>query len=438
MPLCYGDDYVYSFIWDGSNGWNIYQPLPEEAKRVESFGDLWKSLSSYYMTWGGRIIGTVLSQFFLWKGKELFNVCNSVVFLFLILEIYYISIGGNLTAKLNSFRLLWIFFALWTFVLGFNGIAFWLVGSCYYLWTMVIVLGFLLPYVKRFMEEGRIGNGKGKALWMFPAGILAGCTNENMICWLILFLGIYCWKEYKGKRLLKWMMTGWTGLVLGYVLLILSPGNLTRIFYDVESTEMQTLESKLLILVAGFMFQFLLWYFIGGVWRNRNIFGKDEQVQRLFCLIMAGSIGSAGMLLIMLLSPEFPLRSLFPSTVFLIITAAWVLELARRTGKSFLQPGARKFLRVAGAGYMIWTMSVTALAIYDTSVYADEVNEAARSMAASNSLQILELPHREADSREIIWSGVHNTPSPLKTDVNHWNNVAYARYWGIEGVKMKE
>ncbi len=436
--MCYGDDYVYSFIWDGSDGWNIYQPLPETAERVESLEDLWNSMCSYYTTWGGRIIGTVLSQFFLWQGKELFNFFNSVVFLILVLEIYYISEGGELTGSFNSFRILWIFFALWAFVPGFNGIVFWLVGSCYYLWTMVMVLAFLIPYVKAYLSEGKHSDGKWKAPCMFLFGAAAGCTNENMICWLILIIGIYCRKEYKERKMQSWMAAGWIGLVLGYAVLLFAPGNLTRIFFDVQATEMQTMDYKLTILAGGFLFQFLLWYFVGSALRKKDVFGKAEQTEKMLCLIRTGAVASAAMLLIMLLSPEFPLRSVFPSTVFLIITAGWLMELDRQTGESILKCGTGKFLRAAGTAYMLLTMSVSAYAVYETSLYADEADQAASALAASGSMDILELPPRKEDAMRIILSGVHNTPPPLKSDENHWNNVAYARYWGIRGVKTAE
>ena len=66
FPL-YMDDYVYSYIWDGSDGWNMLHPLKENAQRVNSFSDIAESLWSHYFTWGGRIPAHVLVQFFVWQ-----------------------------------------------------------------------------------------------------------------------------------------------------------------------------------------------------------------------------------------------------------------------------------------------------------------------------------------------------------------------------------
>ena len=69
-PLGFGDDYLYSFVWQG-NAMNV--PLPANAVRVSSFSDLLASQWSHYLTWGGRSVAHTIAQFFLWKGKGIFN-----------------------------------------------------------------------------------------------------------------------------------------------------------------------------------------------------------------------------------------------------------------------------------------------------------------------------------------------------------------------------
>ncbi len=277
-PLSYGDDYVNCFIWDGSSGWNIYEPLPEDARRVESVADLAQSLGSYYMHWGGRLVGTVLSQFFAWQGKELFNFCNSVIFLVLILEIHALSTGGKMVSGGKAFRFLWIFFALWSFVLGINGVMLWEIGACNYLWTMVLALAFLIPYLKHFRSEME---AESDSIWKISGmgflGLLAGNTNENTICWLILLLGYDCVQSRREKRLQGWMVSGLAGLALGYLALIFSPGTIERMLLDVQTLGTQSFSGKLSILAAGFLFQFLLWRMEGKEqFRDRGMGKKNH------------------------------------------------------------------------------------------------------------------------------------------------------------------
>ena len=76
-PMCFGDDYLYSFIWQGQP---MFVPLGEEVPRVSSWYDLFVSQKSHYLTWGGRTVAHVLAQLFLWIGKDVFNFLNAFYF----------------------------------------------------------------------------------------------------------------------------------------------------------------------------------------------------------------------------------------------------------------------------------------------------------------------------------------------------------------------
>lgn len=57
-----GDDYVYSFMWEGHS---MYEPLSSDARRIASFQDIAVSSWSYFLTWGGRIVAQSMAMFFL-------------------------------------------------------------------------------------------------------------------------------------------------------------------------------------------------------------------------------------------------------------------------------------------------------------------------------------------------------------------------------------
>ncbi len=85
-PICFGDDYVYSFIWQGHSE---FEPLSENAVRVSSFRDIFISQWSHYLTWSGRVVSHVIVQFFLWVGKDIFNIFNALISILLIIEMYW-------------------------------------------------------------------------------------------------------------------------------------------------------------------------------------------------------------------------------------------------------------------------------------------------------------------------------------------------------------
>ena len=135
-----GDDCLYAFIWQGHS---MFEPLSEDAVRIQSVQDLVRSQLSLYHTWGGRLVGQTLVQLFVWWGKSLFNICNALLATFLVAEIYWCSNGGNINLNMKPGIVCWIFFALWFFAPGYSDVFFWLTGACIFLWPAFFLWGFL-------------------------------------------------------------------------------------------------------------------------------------------------------------------------------------------------------------------------------------------------------------------------------------------------------
>ena len=92
-PMSFGDDYIYSFVWQGNS---MFVPLTEDAVRVTSLKDIFVSQWLHYFTWGGRTVAHVLAQFFLWLGKDIFNFFNAFVGTLLVAEIYWCIHKGKI------------------------------------------------------------------------------------------------------------------------------------------------------------------------------------------------------------------------------------------------------------------------------------------------------------------------------------------------------
>ena len=88
----FGDDYLYSFIWQGKPE---FVPLTEDAIRVSSWQDLLISQWLHYFSWSGRTVNHTLAQFFLWQGKGIFNFFNALIAVVLIIEIYWCINKGD-------------------------------------------------------------------------------------------------------------------------------------------------------------------------------------------------------------------------------------------------------------------------------------------------------------------------------------------------------
>lgn len=80
---------------------------------------------------------------------------------------------------------------------------------------------------------------------MFLFGIIAGWSNENSVCCIILalFVFIYTKNNREKDHIERWMITGLIGMIIGYSLLIFSPGNFVRLSVQTEAHPWLTWET---------------------------------------------------------------------------------------------------------------------------------------------------------------------------------------------------
>lgn len=438
-PLSFGDDYVYSFIWEGHS---LYVPLSENAVRISAWHDLYASQVLHYLTWSGRIINHTLAQFFLWAGKSIFNICNAAVSVLLILEIYWCSHKGMVTLKPEAGMLGGIFFALWAFTPKFGDVFLWLDGACNYLWTITILVGFLLPYVRKNYSpsEKNYENTIFRYI-MFFGGLVAGCTNENTICWVIPVLLFFIFKLYKNGKGESWMYYGVAGLLLGYMLLLFAPGNLVRLLAEKNSYKWLTWKSvkgnaALLFLLFAY-YQIFLWYFNLRSLYSLSLRSKENaelSKETLLVKILCGA--SFCMTFVMLLSPNFPPRSAFPGAVLLIVAACILLRIQNEYSIPLVKENAKKILIAVSAIYFVITASATFYGSYynyeqiqNLISFVKSSNYAKDSIIEVESLRPLNDIIKKA-------TGFHLMNVEMSEDANDWRNVAFSRYYGIKGIRM--
>ena len=440
-PMSFGDDYVYSFIWQGHSE---YVPLTEDAVRVSSLRDLCISQWSHYFTWSGRVVSHTIIQFFLWIGKDTFNFFNALVSVLLIVEIYWISHKGRITLNFCPGTLCFISFVLWAFTPGFSPVFFWLSGACNYLWTAVLLLGFLLPYVQKyyFFEDILFGKNWFK-YYMFFLGLLAGWSNENSICWIIFVLSVFIYLNRNRAELESWMLAGLVGLLVGYALLMLAPGNVARLRAELSITPewsgTKLLKENFVVLVMVFFFQFLLWYFSLRslfILKNKESESYNVELKKERLLVTVLCSISFGMTAMMLFSPNFPPRSSFPGTVQLVIAVCVLLRIQEKYDIEIIKKDAAKFLCFVSVCY--FTISVSAT-LYGFCDYRNQVFNILSAVKNSQQVQdcVITVPALKPVSETVAnASGLHIIYYEMSEKENNWRNVAFSRYYGIKGIRM--
>ena len=436
MPLSPGDDYLYSFVWTGEQ--SFWDPLPKDAKLLSSWSDIFNSLYAHYFTHSGRTIIFFPIFFFLWQGKELFNFFNAFLVVLLVIEIYWIADRGKISWNFKFSRLFWIFFALWIFNPGFVEVFLWLTGSLNFLWPTVLLLFFLIPYVRKWHGlKIKWGNSKIFTKIMFLQGLLAGWTNENTICWFILLIGAVTYTFRKDNE--KWMLAGLSGLFLGYLLLILAPGNWIRLNEDLITVlpnfEIR-LSRSLTILGIAMIFQAGLWLYFLYVTSQKSYSYDNADSQHSFKMAICFAVLSILSDLIMLLSPSFPMRSTFPSLVYLIIAVTILIRLQSETKQISVNHKIKRLLNIIAGCVFVVSVSVT---IFGFNL-ANEYN---------NQLMAKVAEERENPTGEILKFQKFHYPFfledtwlfplliiDLNEDENSWVNLNFAYYHGIKGIRI--
>lgn len=438
-PMSFGDDYLYSFVWQGKP-MNI--PLDEHAVRVSSWHDLFASQWSHYFTWGGRTVAHVLAQFFLWMGKDVFNYFNAFVGTLLVAEIYWCIHKGKISSDFQPKTICWIFFVLWSFTPGFSPVFFWLTAACNYLWTNVILLAFLLPYFKKyFLFSQKVCDSAFFVLFMFLFGVIAGWTNENSVCWIIFVLFSFIVKYRKRTGMERWLYSGLVGMIIGYALLIFAPGNAARLYAEQIGgsnwLNLDAFKANLNMFLSISFFQIFLWFFC-----CRSIFTlklknakNNKEVNNIIFLVKILCFVAFGMTAIMFFSPGFPPRSGFPGTVMLVIAAGMLINLQEVYHIELILSSAKKFLFYVASLYFVMTTTVT---IYFFNTIHKQMQAIALLAQQEKAIyEVIALPP-VIGTKKIAdrLSGFHVPSFELSEDENDWTNVAFSRYYGIKGVRM--
>ncbi len=440
------DDYFAAFIWP--EGVRINGLVPGNAKRIAGFSDICESAINYFLTWGGRIPGTVFTQFYIWLGKGYFNLVNAFMMTALVAEIYWLSHEGKITFSYHASYLFWIFFSLWAFNVRFIDTCLWVAGSCNYLWMTVFILAFLIPYVRNYFDTTAFKhNQKLLAVVLFFLGVFTGCSHETTNCWIGVIIAYWLYISRKKDDLRSWQITGFIGFCLGYSLLIIAPGNFARLRLQQNMASIvmhsELLTSKFIELVIVLFFHLILWYFIISFFfsfrKNRSLFIYEDTglyltISELFIFVACGSG------LTMFFIPSNGLRTSFLNLVYLTIAVAFLFRLQELSGIWFIDYHGKKFLRFIGCSYLVITMSISLWGNYLNCQYWKGVlSSLSKTNQQSLNMDVIEVlpPPTSQNDKWLFGSGLHIVQIPVVYDETHEFNRMISINYGIYGIKLK-
>ncbi len=216
---------IYEFLTPNMSDDVIYADAVAEAG---NFFDLFAQEYEHYMFHTGRNVAHIILRIFLYIGnKGVFNIAAGIVFTLLSLCIYN-CVDNKKNYDLRIY--IGILILMWLFDPAISNNVLWETGACNYLFTATIMFLYLTLFRSAYLKDR--ATTPLFAIGMFLLGLLAGWCNENssggviFFVLLLLFLKWYREKSFKGFK--AWMISGLLGNIIGFMIMILSPGNSAR------------------------------------------------------------------------------------------------------------------------------------------------------------------------------------------------------------------
>ncbi len=421
------DDYLYFFKYTG----HVVKGTPE---RLTGIRDIFTGMVTHYKVCNGRIPAHFLLQLFTLFDKSVFNVVNSLFFTLLGLLIYF---HANYKRPINIPLLVFIYAFEWLGMTRPASAYIWYSAAFNYLWTTVWILTFLMFYRIHGAESEKPKASKELLLsvLMLIAGVFAGWTNENMggatMGAVILFL-IYF--RIKKMPVSTHHFTGLLGVIFGFGILLLAPGNRVRIDnthrernivkhlqWSIKQVTANTWRAMLLMLAVLIVVLLIVCI------KRKKLHKLDWLLPCIYLLTGAAAAG------VLILSPEAPPRSFFGANI-MFACAAFVLAAQLFSGKT---DGVKRFAAVLSVlvalGFGVLYVGEYYALKSDSIAYA-EVEQAIYEQKAEG-VKDIKLPRSK--TRKSYWS-LNSYMINITNDNanNKWFNAWAAEYYGVDSVTV--
>lgn len=413
--------------------YNILTPLMSDDLMFDkslytSVGDIFIQEYKQYMTWNGRSVLQIILKIFSLLPLKVFWVCNSLCFMALNLLIYW---NVKTEKKYDCMLLILIQLCLWNFSVDFSQTVLWLSGACNYLWGMVIILAFISTYTFFIKKEG-IGSKKLAAVLIILPAFLAGWGNENTSGGAIfIILCLTLWYYLQKKRIEWFMISGILSTGVGFLFLLLAPGNKVRgaiVKAEEAYTGMEAYISRGLKVLKAIDEHLLLYLvvicFLGTYFYYKRCHWKNFVEVGIFTL--AGLATAA----VLIFTPQPMPRAYYGANVYLLIAVLKMIQMI---------PEDEFLLRVGKAGGII------AGSLIFFFVYMEE---------GANLVRILrEVEIREEYILEEVKKGNTELRLPklrkefqsrysmaylndISSEEGNWNNDLYKEVYGLRNIEV--
>ena len=394
--------YAYSFATD---------------EKLTSVWEIFPSLKIHAHIMNGRYTPHFLVQLFTLLPWWLFDVCNSVVFVLMILGMHRLVCGPR---QYDLWMLCGLTAAVFVLVPGFGPSFLWMAGSCNYLWCDVLLVWLLVPFADAVLER----DCKIPCfihISMIPAALFFGNMSQNVSAGGVMLMVLaMLWLLWKKKSVRWWMILTALAAFSGWLLCMSAPADIGRIQYGTPNLG-QIMDN--FQLAASMMIEYgtvpsvVLLVLIGMTWGETPGHVRIAVAIGLFAAAIACNYAMA-------VSTYYPDRAFTGTALMLICGCAIALPKRQR-------PGLKVCLTLCLAFLMCTTLLHALPDMYDCyAMYHDRENQV--TQAAANGETELITFGIESRSRYDGFYQLHDlTIYPEATA-----NLYYARYHGLNSIAI--
>ncbi len=343
---------VYEFLTPILSDDLSYLPIVREAT---SYPDIVAQEVWHYFHHGGRSVAHLIMRFFMYTfdtDRRVFNVVAAVIFTLMTLLMLRLVRRGEEAEDAGQipqvFCYLLIVLMVWLFAPVPGETIFWLTGTCNYLFTTTLILGFFALFFRFAARSAQPSKNRGEACRrgaaLLVVGLLAGWCNENTSGGVVLFCLLmlvaprlpFLWDRQEqdasaDRSRLPLQLTALIGSAAGYIIQISAPGNYSRADIPTEEHEgvmryaarflkiLAEIEGNFLPILLAILFLSLLCFRQG-----RKLHDPQMRNALLFFILFLATA------FCLILAPEPQTRVYFGPGIFLMIccvqlfrTASW-------------------------------------------------------------------------------------------------------------------
>lgn len=410
--LYISDDFLYRFeLAEGVSD--------DELQPIKGLMSIIRSQYHHYSSWNGRFVPHTIVQFVLQFDKWLFNIGNSMMYVYLGLLVAKI-VARITRSSIDVYTLISIYILMFILIPSFGQTVLWISGAVNYLWMSVIYLSFYYYNI-----EARKDNA-GTIIKASLLGFLAGATNENSgpaIILMVILLAIYSY--YKDKKIYLWRITGIITSLIGFALILFAPAAAKRVAERNEvSISLSVLFKKIEMinsyLLKNYWIFFTLIILLLFILLLKNIITTDILINISFLII--GFLGSTYSLIAI---DKIIKRTMFGPVMLMIIITSVLIKL------SFDCIYNKKILLIGLIPTLLLYVSLYSIVFLD-------INETYKTVSQQYDI-IYSQPNEHVtvpmiEKPKTDYNAYSQGTNYLKKDKNAWLNKWASRFFGVKSI----